>query len=347
MNGSTLTYLIIALLVSLAATAGCTSSAGERFEYTRLIMGVQAKISLYAPDERKARAAASAAFERMLAIEDVATDYRPDSELMRLCAAADGSPQPVSDELLSLLAAAQRLAALTDGAFDPTIGPLVQLWRAARRSKELPDEASRVAALDRTGWRRVRLDRARRTVEMPAGTRLDLGGIAKGYAVHAASALLTARRLPRHLVALSGDLFAGAPPPRRDGWRIQVESGLPDDPSHTVALRHAALSTSGDRYQFVEIAGRRYAHIVDPHTGLGLTNAPAATVIAADGATADALATALCVMGFDRAQRFFESLPAVADSLNAVDLRVVWRDGDSQRCVESAGYRARRRNESE
>ncbi|MCG3125874.1 MAG: FAD:protein FMN transferase [Phycisphaerae bacterium] len=337
MNRTKFGTFIMTLLASLAATAGCTSASGARFEYTRLVMGVQAKISLYAADVSQARAAARAAFERMLAIEDVATDYRPDSELMRLCAAADGSPQPVSDELFTLLAAGQQIAEQTQGAFDPTVGPLVRLWREARRNSALPDADTLAGALARTGWRRVQLGQSPRTIAMPAGTQLDLGGIAKGYSVDAASRLLTARGVRRHLVALSGDLMAGAPPPGRDGWRIQVESGVPGDPPHVVALRHAALSTSGDRHQFVEIGGLRYAHIVDPRTGLGLSDAPAATVIAADGATADAWATACCVLGYDAARRFIGTRPDL-------DARVVARGGTPPRSFETAGYRQRRRD---
>lgn len=254
-------------------------------------------MTLYAPDEPRALAAAKAAFARIAELDAVLSDYREDSELMRLSAAAGQSPLPVSEDLFAVLARAGEISALTDGAFDITVGPVVQLWRAARRSGVLPAEASLADALALVGADLIQLDAQNRSARLlEAGMRLDAGGIGKGYAAQEAVETLREQGCPSALVALAGDVVAGDPPPGEDGWRIAV-AGMGE---MILLLRNGAVSTSGDEVQFVEIDGRRYSHIVDPRTGLGVTSRTRATVLAPDGATADALASALTVLGVDR-----------------------------------------------
>lgn len=289
---------LIVWLVGAAASPGARASLG-RFEYTEVHMGVQARLVLYAPDEAAAQQAARAAFDRLAALEDVMSDYRPTSELMRLCAAPAGTPVRVGDDLFAVLARAQELARLSDGAFDVTVGPLVRLWRAARKAGQLPAEAERREALARVGWQYLRLDTAAQTATLlRPGMLLDLGGIAKGYAIDKALAVLRAHGVESALVELGGDVRVGAPPPGEDGWRLVVAHA--DSAHRHVRLADAAVSTSGDTEQYVEVDGRRYSHVVDPHTGLGLTSRVAATVVAPDAFTSDGLATLLTVVGPER-----------------------------------------------
>jgi thiamine biosynthesis lipoprotein len=138
--------------------------------------------------------------------------------------------------------------------------------------------------------------------------QLDLGGIGKGYAAQAAVDLLRRRGATRCLVALAGDVVAGDPPPGERGWVIDS----PLLPGRPIVLRNAAASTSGDSDQFVEIGGVRYSHIVDPRTGLGLTTGAAVTVVARDGASADSLATAVCVLGAERGAALVRAHPGVS-----------------------------------
>ncbi len=262
-----------------------------RVEYTSIVMGVEARIVLYAADESRARCAARAAFDRMAHLDDVLSDWRGDSELVRACReASSGRAVPISRDLCRVLVRAGELSAATDGAFDITVGPVVALWREARRTGQLPGDQARLEALGRVGWRNVHVDAKACTLRLArAGMQIDLGGIGKGFAADEALAALAARGYRCALVTVGGDIAAGERPPGREAWEVAAASG------EMIPLRNAGISTSGDAEQFVEIDGARYSHIVDPRSGIGLTNRMQVTVIAPDATTSDAIATALCV----------------------------------------------------
>jgi len=234
----------------------------------------------------------------MAELNRIMSDYDPHSEVNRLGARPAGSAVAVSAELFDILQQSQQLAARSHGAFDVTLGPVVRLWREARRTRRLPTEAEHTAALRASGYTKLRLDAVHRTATLLApGMRLDLGGIAKGYAADAALAVLVQHGLPHAMVAASGDLALGAAPPGTPGWKVALApfGSAAAEPTVIVAA-HAGVSTSGDAEQFVEIGGVRYSHIVDPATALGLTVPVAVTVIARNATQADSLATAGSVL---------------------------------------------------
>jgi thiamine biosynthesis lipoprotein len=232
------------------------------------------------------------------------SDYRDDSEIAELARRAGGPAQPVSPDLFRVLEKAVAIAEASDGAFDPTVGPLVALWRAARRDRRLPDSAALEEARKRTGVGHLELNGGIRTVTMPHGARLDLGGIGKGFACDEAVRVLRDLGYPHALVSLAGDVVAGDPPPGQAAWSVAIGKG-----GRTEPVANAGISTSGDAEQFVEIGGVRYSHILDPRTGLGLTGSTSATVIASDGMTADALATAACVLGEEKGRALVNRYP--------------------------------------
>jgi thiamine biosynthesis lipoprotein len=281
----------------MGALTGCAStrSSLERFEYSRLLMGVEARVTLYAPDEATAIDAARAAFDRIGELDAVMSDYRAHSELNRLCDRAGGPPVEVSDDLFHVLAVSVEVSEASDGAFDVTVKPLVDLWREARRTKELPTPERVAAARSRVGWRRIHLDREHRTVALDAGTRLDLGGVAKGFACQSALSVLGEHGIDSALMEMGGDVAIGDAPPGHKGWKIQIGDG----PATTIVLANTSLATSGDSEQYVEIEGQRYAHVIDPRTGLGALRSLTAVVAARDGAVADAWATAVALLGCD------------------------------------------------
>ncbi len=256
-------------------------------------MGVEARIVLYAADESRARCAARAAFDRMAHLDDVLSDWRGESELMRACReASSGRAVPISRDLCRVLVRAEELSAATDGAFDITVGPVVALWREARRTGQLPSDQARQEALARVGWRNVYVDAKACTLHLAReGMQLDLGGIGKGFAADEAIRTLAARGYRRALVAVGGDIAVGERPPGREAWEVAAANAS----GEMIPLRSAGISTSGDAEQSVEIDGVRYSHIVDPRSGIGLTNGMQVTVIAPDATTSDAIATALCV----------------------------------------------------
>jgi thiamine biosynthesis lipoprotein len=184
-----------------------------------------------------------------------------------------------------------------------TVGPLTTLWRAARKSGRLPSDEELAAARKSVGYQFLTLKQCTQTAQvMRGGMRIDLGGIAKGYAADEALRVLEQQGLSRALVAAGGDIVVGAPPPGRAGWQIAIsplrnDKGDALSPARTVIVSHAGVSTSGEAEQHVDIGGVRYSHIIDPRTGQALTTTSSVTVVAPNGTTADALATAVSVLG--------------------------------------------------
>ncbi|MBV9866114.1 MAG: FAD:protein FMN transferase [Abitibacteriaceae bacterium] len=282
----------------------------RRFEYAQLEMGVQTRLVVYTLDQATAERACTAAFNRIAQLEDIMSDYRPTSELMRLCARAGGPPIKVSDDLFFVLQRSQEVAARSHGAFDITVGPYVALWRRARKQHVFPTTEELAQAGKLVGWQKVRLGARHKTVQLLVlGMRLDLGGIAKGYAGDCALDVLQQFGITRALFESGGDIVMSDPPPGKAGWNIEILNAGQELKQHTRLLANAAISTSGDTEQFVTFNGQRYSHIVDPRTGLGLTDRIAVTIIAPKGITSDSLSTAVSVLGAQQGQRLAKSYP--------------------------------------
>ena len=297
---------IFGVLVAIFLSGG--EPALTRYTFAEPHMGTRFQILVYASDRETAHKAATDAFARIASLNATMSDYDKASELMRLCAKAGGPPVPVSAELFFVLSRAQEVSRQSGGAFDVTVGPVVKLWRKARKQRKLPDADKLAEARALVGWRNVRLDADQRTVQLlKAGMQLDLGGIAKGYAADEALAVLKKHGLERALVAAGGDIAVAAPPPDADGWKIAIAT-LPGekDPGRLI-LHHAAVSTSGDAEQFVEIDGKRYSHIVDPRTGLGLVGRMSATVVARRGIDSDSLTKVVAVLGAEKGVKIIEA----------------------------------------
>jgi thiamine biosynthesis lipoprotein len=311
--------MVAAIGLALALTAEALAGDGpdlRRFEATEPHMGTAFTLILYSGDDATASRASRLAFDRIKQLDQTLTDYDPESELMRLCARAGGPPVVVSPDLFEVLARSKALYERSEGAFDITIAPVVRLWRRARREKVKPDPELLAKALALVGSDAIVLDPEKRTVELKRpGMKLDVGGIAKGYASEEAMKVLKREGISSALVAGSGDIVVSGPPPGRSGWTIAVAPLKPEadvGSSPTILLKDAAVSTSGDAEQFVEIDGVRYSHLVDPKTGLGLTERRSVTVIAREGITADGLDTAACILGPEKGLALIESTPGAA-----------------------------------
>jgi thiamine biosynthesis lipoprotein len=298
------------LIDTISCPGVCLGGPGlQRVEYSEIVMGVKARIVLYAPDEGSGRRAARAAFDRMSDLDAVMSDYRPESELMQACRRAGRGPVRISADLCGVLDRARTVSEASGGAFDVTVGPLAGLWRQARADGRPPDHTAIDLARAQVGWRNMVVDRRSRTLELvQADMQLDLGGIGKGFAADEALAVLAQADFSRCLVDLGGDIAAGDPPPDADGWRIALAS----DPALVLMLAGAAVATSGDAEQFLETGAGRHSHIIDPRSGQALADRTAVTVIGPDAATADALASAISVLGADEGLALLDRFPGTS-----------------------------------
>lgn len=295
----------------------------ERYDFQGPGMATTFRIVCYAESRAEAEKVVEECFKRISQLNAICTDYDPASELMRLCAPDAVYPAPISADLLTVLERAQALAELTSGAYTPACGHLTQLWRRARRMGRLPPQERvqrGVAAADL--WRQMVLDADDGKVTLASGTLLDLGGIAKGWAADECLRILKKHGITRAVVQAGGDTAVGQPPPGQEGWEVKLRTfSRPgdEDELRTLLLAECAVSTSGDLYQFTEIQGVRYSHIISPFTGVGLTERIACSVIAPDCATSDALATAMCVLGAARGEALAAKLPGVRVIFSVAD----------------------------
>lgn len=263
----------------------------------RYAMGTVLELTLLAPDEARGRALAEQAFATAAQLEALLTNWEASSALMRLNAAAGQGPQDVDPELARVLAASKEFTRRTCGAFDITVGPLVELWRTAGQRNELPSAAARAGALAAVGADGLRVDLDASTAELVSpGARLELGGIAKGWALDRIAEALRAAGIRSALLSFGqSSVWAIGAPPGEAGWRLLVRTPA-GGYAGIATLRDRALSVSGSVGQGIEIAGHRYGHVLDPRTGAPLQHAAQAVVLAPTAAWAEALSKALLVL---------------------------------------------------
>lgn len=282
----------------------------QRYEFEEIHMGTVVRLVLFAPAWEDAAAASVEAFDRVEELEQILSDYRDESELSRVQEAACQRPVILSQELYAVLERSLYYSRVSGGAFDITVKPLVELWREAESEKRLPTEEELAERLQRVGYEKVLLNPRTRSLRLRAcGMKLDLGGIGKGYVADELLRLLEERGLQHVMIDAGGDLVLGAPPPETAGWEVQLEDLLGS--IETLFLSRIAVATSGDLYRYIEIGGQRYSHILDPFLGYGLTAPESVTVLAREGAAADALATALSVLEVGEGMAIIESLEGV------------------------------------
>jgi len=301
--------LVSALFIQFFALTG--EAIPMRYEYEQMHMGTLFRIVLYSSDALAAQEAARRAFFRIEQLEAVMSSYREDSELRAVQQHAFDSPQVLSPDLYAVLDRSLQLSRIMGGAFDITVRPFVLMWRRARDEGVLPAKNLLSRESQRVGFDLILLNPRTQSLRFRVPrVELDLGGIGKGYAADEALAVLNECQLPSALVYAGGDIRVGAPPPGRKGWSVALGEGVKQ--GREMSLKDCAIASSGDAYQFVEIEGIRYSHIIDPRTGLGVVGLRKATVIAPEATTADALATALSILGPEEGFRRISSLDGVS-----------------------------------
>jgi thiamine biosynthesis lipoprotein len=308
------TRLVILFLLWPVGTVFAQSEPLRRFTFRRGLMGTQFNVIFYAPDTLIAQRACTAVSGRMDSLNYVMSDYLDDSEINRLSATAgSGRYVSVSRDLFHVLQKARTIAQSSNGLYDPTIGPLSQLWRRAVRRQIFPSARQRRRARGAVGYRLMDLDSLTCSVKLNRiGMRLDLGGIGQGFAIDEAMAVLHRFGVKAALVDIGGDILADDAPPGTTGWRVGIGSGKADGGDTTIVLlTKAAITTSGDAYRFLEYNGRRYSHIMNPRSGLGLRHFVRVTVLAPDGYRADALTKVFSVAGWRKSRRLIKRFPGV------------------------------------
>lgn len=306
-------------MLVLAVLAPWKMAAAEWVRIDDAIMGTQVRVELWDEDPDSGRVAAEAVLDELRRIDREMSPFLPDSELSRVNRDAAKAPVAISRELLELLARARNFSELTGGAFDITFASAGFLYDY--RERRHPSDEALQAALPAIDYHHVLLDPAAGTVRFSReGVRIDLGGIAKGYAVDRAIALLEARGIHNALVSAGGDSRVIG---KRWGRPWQVGIRHPRDRQGLVAmipLEDAAVSTSGDYERYFVEDGIRYHHILNPATGRSANEVSSVTIIGTDATTTDALSTSVFVLGPS------EGLELV-DRLDGIEAVVVDRDG--------------------
>jgi FAD:protein FMN transferase len=309
---------------ALVLTAGNQPPLLYRHEANRMSMGCVYAIEAYGPDAETLPRIVEEAFDEVDRIDRLMSHYKTDSPLSLINRDAARRPVPVEPELFDFIVDAMRYNRDSDGAFDITVGPLMRTWGFFRGEGRLPTDAEVTAARRHVGSAHVTLDAVARTISFDEpGVELDLGGIAKGYAVDRVVALLRRRQVAAALISAGSSTIygLGAPPgaPRRSGHAMQPANAGWDvaiqDPVNsqraatTVRLKDRALSVAGSSEKSFEAGGVRYSHIMDPRTGRPVQGVLSVAVLTSSGTAGDALDNALFVLGPEGGQAYLNRLP--------------------------------------
>jgi thiamine biosynthesis lipoprotein len=274
-------------------------------------MGTVARILVVAQTQPQAEAAIDAAFDKIYAIDHLMSDYDPNSQLSLVNREAFDRPVPVDAKLFEVLTAAKLYSCMSDGAFDVTVGPEVQLWRKAKEDGVAPTPEALAKAKEAVGYENLILDAENKAVKFAKeGMFLDLGGIAKGYAIDKAIEALQAAGLKGGMVDIGGDLRCfGTPAKGKPHWFIGLQDPQnEEDILMKLNMDNRAVATSGDYRRFVVIDGQKHSHIINPATADSAQDLSSVTIIAPTAMQADALATAVTVLGSEKGLSLIETM---------------------------------------
>lgn len=309
--------VILALYIS-----GCNRRVEADSGY-RLVMGTFAHLKAIAKDKDTAEKCVETAFAELKKVDDLMSDYKGESEVSRVNSDAAIRPVKVSVPTFKVLQKSVEFSRLSEGAFDITIAPLAELWRTAAESNSVPTEEDTADARSKVGYEKLILDANEMTVRFAVeGMKLDLGGIAKGYAIDRAIEAMQAGGAVGGMVDVGGDIRCfGLPPKGKKTWRIglqnpaeqdsdeQTLAGAADQVLMVLKLTNAAIATSGGYRRFVLIEGKKHSHIINRDTATSAEGLSSVTIISQNAINADALATAVSVMGPEKGLALIEKIP--------------------------------------
>ncbi|MFW6061938.1 MAG: FAD:protein FMN transferase, partial [Planctomycetota bacterium] len=306
-KGQTVAWVVLlAVILALVAVGRLTTAGEEPLLIPRgrnpanIFGGMPCSLQVAVPADRieLGNKANDRAIQAIHDVDARMSTYKDDSELSLLNTAPAGQLVPLSPETLSVLRSARELHKQTDEAFDVTVRPLIELWKDAAQRNELPTSGAIAEAREASRWQQIRLNPTG-AVKQESTSRIDLGGIAKGYGVDQAVEAMQQAGAEHGLVEIGGDIRCFGHPARGGKWRVAVRNPFNRGFLAQLLLNNQAVCTSGNYERFSEIEGKRYSHIIDPRTGQPVDAAPSVTVVAPTAMTADAWATALSVLGED------------------------------------------------
>jgi thiamine biosynthesis lipoprotein len=318
--------LALGMLITAAALGAVPAQAKWLSRTVDGIMGTRIYVELWADDETKGAAAIDAVMDEMRHIDDTMSTYKSTSEVSKVNEQAAQQAVAISPELFKLLTTALEYSRITEGAFDITYASVGYMYDF--RARQRPSEEQIKAALPAVNYRHVILDASAQTVHFSQpGVRIDLGGIAKGYAVDCGIEVLQKLGYSHALVNAGGDSRVigdrfGRP------WIIGIRHPDHQDEIITrIPLVDSAFSTSGDYERYFDENGVRYHHIIDPHTGHSASKVRSATVIASTATRTDGLSKTAFVLGAQEALRIYNQLDDVDAVLVTPEGKVLYSKG--------------------
>ena len=308
-----------------------SSYSANLFRYQQIAMGTVVEITLVAEEEGAAQKASLQAFQEIKRIEYLMSPWIESSDVSRINRSAGSDAVKVSPETVEVIKRAQEVSKLSVGGFDITVGPLIQLWRKAREKGTSPEMKEVKETLNLVNFRNLKTHYGGKVSLTRKGMTIDLGGIAKGYAVDRAFELLKGLGYRNLVVNAGGDLRVGGSKPEGP-WSIGIQH--PRNPERIMArisVSDTAMATSGDYEKFFLHRGKRYHHILNPKDGFPAEGCQSVTILAKDAATADALATAIFVLGPEKGY-------ALCQRLEGVDCLIIDKEGNA---TQSSGLKDR------
>lgn len=324
-----LLWVCLGALVVIALSLFWPESPEESpfLKKSKMIMGTEVEISVIPADEQ----AIEDAFAVIGKIEALMSTYKDDSEVSILNRQGE---KEVSPETLEVIKEALKFSQITGGAFDITVEPLINLWKKAAEDEIIPTMQDINEVLPLVNYRNIIVE-GNLIRFAKEGMQIDLGGVAKGYAVDKAIEVLKKRGIRRALVNAGGDLYALGEGPKKGEWLIGVQHPEEEDQVYAqIMVKDKAVTTSGSYRRYSIIQGERFSHIINPETGWTVQDVPiSVTIVAADTTTADALATGIFVLGPNKGMELINSLPEVEGMIISEGMEVIVSQGWAAMCT--------------
>ena len=288
-------------------------SAQKSYSESSILMGSSFEITVVAEDEDFAKESLAIAKKEIIRIENLISSWDQKSETSRINRNAGIAAVEVSKELFDLIFRAQQISKLSSGAFDLTFAAIDKLWNFDGRESEMPNPDTLKASVFNIGYQLIELDEESLTVFLPKkGMKIGFGAIGKGYAADRAKQLLVEWGVLGGIINASGDMNTWGTKPDGSSWTIGIVNPMNNKKVFSwFSLEHNAVVTSGDYEKFTQINGRRYSHIIDPRTGIPSQGIVSCTVFAGKAELADAIATAIFVMGVESGLFLIDQLPNI------------------------------------